>query len=469
MFRDKQSHKKRRGEINMKKLLSILGAVGIVASSASTVVACGPKKTFSDIFLITDTGKVNDKSFNESGYNGGNNFVKTALGKSENVSYVEPSDETSMKSSYAQAVGKGAKSLILPGFQHQGNTAQIQKALGDDKSAVFLDGDTNQQANIIGLKYKADISGFEAGLASAIWFFQNNKDANELKMATYGGLANPVAVTSYMSGFLAAIDGFNTLMKNETFKNTFFKDDTRETLTVSRVDSQKSITADNDKSWFTGSFDAGAGKDISDTLLSGGAQIVFPVAGPQTLDTLAAIKESGKTAYVDGVDTDQVLSYSEYKNSFITSGLKALVGSTEVALAHTKEYKDSIKQDKLEELAHEGNIELTDIAFVDGKTDEDITDATKIKELQAAGSDWDGLEAWFGGDIAHDGNNKLSGDLYNQIKDFLTGNGIDLSKASAEFFKSVQIDGTTSATLLGTDYINTWLTNAGITGSSENN
>ncbi|KAJ3616967.1 hypothetical protein Zmor_008909 [Zophobas morio] len=213
----------------MKKLLSILGAVGIVASSASTVVACGGvkeipfdsyKDDYSDIGLITDTGKTNDKSFNESGYNAGNNFAKQFKADFKEISVTQPGSLSELSTSYAKSIKSGVNTLILPGFQHQTYVPKISKLMGEHRSAVFLDGDTNGQNNVIGLNYKSDISGFYAGFASIIEFFNlhadENKNAmNTLKLATFGGIANPVAVTPYMAGFLAAIDAFDNLMSSQ--------------------------------------------------------------------------------------------------------------------------------------------------------------------------------------------------------------------------------------------------------------
>ncbi|KAJ3636312.1 hypothetical protein Zmor_008847 [Zophobas morio] len=216
----------------MKKLLSILGAVGIVASSASTVVACGPKvkeipfdkyNYGKDLGLITDTGKINDKSFNQSGFEAGNDFVKALDSKNGEITKIEPETLSDIKTSYSKIIkNNGVNTLILPGFQHQDYISTASKIMGAHRSAVFLDGDTNGTSNVIGLKYKADISGFYAGIASIIEYFQLNKSDTIVKLATFGGIANPVAVTSYMTGFMASIDGFNELMKNDTFKRTFF-------------------------------------------------------------------------------------------------------------------------------------------------------------------------------------------------------------------------------------------------------
>lgn len=461
----------------MKKLLSILGSFGIVASSASTAVACGgvkeiPFKEYNygkDIGLITDTGKTDDKSFNQSGYEAGNDFVKSLDASNKDIVKVEPNTLSEIKTSYSKIIrDNNVNTLILPGFQHQDYIKTASKLMGDKRSAVFLDGDTNGTSNVIGLKYKADISGFYAGIASIIEYFQLNTSDSTVKLATFGGIANPVAVTSYMSGFMASIDAFNILVNDTTFYNTFFGSTTKSglgegerTLSAKRVGFQKTAPSkDDDASWFTNSFAAGDAKQISDKLVGDakkGGLVVFPVAGPQTADVLAAIAGKNKM-YVAGVDTDQVTQYTDYGDKFLTSGLKDLKGSTEIALAHTVEYKDKINQTALEAMATAQGINMNNMSFVDGTTDEAVTDAAKIAELKAAGSDWDKYEVWFDGSFAHGGNNKVTDNLHDSVIKYFDGK--TLSAASKNFLdKAADSD---SKSLLAQGTLDQWLKDAGI-------
>lgn len=57
----------------------------------------------------------------------------------------------------------------------------------------------------------------------------------------------------------------------------------------------------------SGSFDANAQQAVtlSGNLLSQGAKVIFPVAGPQTQLVLAAVTQSKNNAMVVGVDTAQ--------------------------------------------------------------------------------------------------------------------------------------------------------------------
>src|SRR5699024_11107221 len=131
----------KRRIIYMKKLLSTLSVIMIITSSASSVVSCsgvkaipfrGYKTDGSDISLITDTGKKNDHSFNESTLNAGNAFVDVLNNvKNSSIHAVEPGNNSELKSAYALTIKKGANHLLLPGFQQQENVTRVSKLLGE--------------------------------------------------------------------------------------------------------------------------------------------------------------------------------------------------------------------------------------------------------------------------------------------------------------------------------------------------
>lgn len=83
---------------------------------------------------------------------------------------------------------------------------------------------------------------------------------------------------------------------------------------------------------FTNSFAPGDATALSSTYLDKGAQIIVSVAGPQTADTIGAIKEAGKVgkAYVIGPDTDQSLAYDP--EVVLGSMMKGITASTVGAL-----------------------------------------------------------------------------------------------------------------------------------------
>ncbi|WP_425380091.1 BMP family ABC transporter substrate-binding protein [Spiroplasma endosymbiont of Stenodema calcarata] len=343
----------------MKKLLSFLTAATLITTSSISLVACAKKYTFdSDIWVITDAGTITDASFNESAWDGASKYVisqKEAKTPPEDwkksnwrASYFEPASQTpsDFKSAYVTANIAGAKTLILPGFVH-GNT--IGWAAAVTKNIIYIDGSSKNihlemdatkplATNIIGITYEAESSGFFAGIATALWLNANqDRYPSGLKIASYGGMDNPGAVSNYMWGFVVAADIFNTIINNNTFPKLFeIKSDilkqvqkmNSEVTTLQPIGKVQNVVKANE-SWFSQSFEAGHGKDISDELLSRGASIIFPVAGPQTQDTIDRIKYNKSTTKVIGVDTEQSKIYGDI---IVTSALKEISTSTSEAL-----------------------------------------------------------------------------------------------------------------------------------------
>ncbi|MCA9972982.1 MAG: BMP family ABC transporter substrate-binding protein, partial [Anaerolineales bacterium] len=73
---------------------------------------------------------------------------------------------------------------------------------------------------------------------------------------------------------------------------------------------------------FTGNFEStDDGKTLGETLISEGADIIMPVAGPVGLGTAAAAREAGNV-YIVGVDTDWTVSAADFADITLTSVLK---------------------------------------------------------------------------------------------------------------------------------------------------
>ena len=88
---------------------------------------------------------------------------------------------------------------------------------------------------------------------------------------------------------------------------------------------------------FTGSFDAGKGTDIAASLVNDGAQMILPVAGPQTGDVAGIIASTGNKGKVFsfGVDVDQSKVYNP--DYFLGSAIKGLYVSDAFALSELAE------------------------------------------------------------------------------------------------------------------------------------
>ena len=74
------------------------------------------------------------------------------------------------------------------------------------------------------------------------------------------------------------------------------------------------------------------GKTDAQTLMSQGADVIFPVAGSVGLGAAAAVKQAGGSNYMEWVDTDGCVSVPQYCSLFLTSVTKGITTSVSDAV-----------------------------------------------------------------------------------------------------------------------------------------
>ena len=255
----------------------------------------GKLKDWKSILAVDGPGSnVNDKSFNESAYAGMLESSITSIIKLYNDGTANSSDPSSTKpgektnKSFTQMYrALNPKTLIVAtGFLH---VAPLNSDLTsiNGKAVILIDGDV-KAANIASVTYKSHQSGFMAGYMSGIYLnkkYETFKDGG-LKVGTFGGM-NIEGVTPFMMGFQNGIKYFNA-NKGEYKHNIDFIDN------GGKAD------------YFSGNFNSGQGKTIAENLIGKGADLIFPVAGPQTLDVVEKLKEAKNTkTKIVGVDVAQ--------------------------------------------------------------------------------------------------------------------------------------------------------------------
>jgi basic membrane protein A and related proteins len=124
------------------------------------------------------------------------------------------------------------------------------------------------------------------------------------KLGTFGGVKLPT-VTIFMDGFSQGVDYYNKQKSTD--------------VQVLGWDAAKQ------DGQFTGDFDdIKGGQRTAEGLISQGADIVFPVAGPAGLGALQAAKASGGKVNAIWVDTDGCVSAETYCSNIITSVNKVM-------------------------------------------------------------------------------------------------------------------------------------------------
>ncbi|WP_342261047.1 BMP family ABC transporter substrate-binding protein [Spiroplasma endosymbiont of Notiophilus biguttatus] len=342
----------------MRKIFTAFSSISLSIIMVLPIIACNSQFNNPNIYritVVTDGHTINDASFNESSYNAALKF-KQEFNDWTHSDYVDPQyknkkvevswdnpqliNTDDLMTSYNKAVFINSKVIIASGFLHHNALVKAQNTILKHKvKFIFIDGDTpnkevpKSNKQLAGLLYKAEQSGFLAGLAGAIWLTAHANQyggLDNLKMSTYGGLDIP-AVTNYMYGYYWAIQFFNNKSKNKEAEEKLISwvkilnSDFKEPLP-----NIKFITSGTQ---FSGDFTQGSkgSQAINDDLARQKTNIIFPVAGPQTEDTLSSLKKSGQGKII-GVDTDQQLQYPQSADRFITSAEKDLISSIKLML-----------------------------------------------------------------------------------------------------------------------------------------
>ncbi len=242
-----------------------------------------------DMYLITDLGTIDDKSFNQGSYEGLNRYAQE-VGLSA-AKYLRPQGEGDQvyKAAIDQAVQAGAKVIVTPGFLFQAAVYEAQtqypdvKFIAVDFEPANADFDVNVADNTVSLLYREEQSGFLAGYAAV-------KDGFT-KLGFMGGMAVP-AVINFGYGYLSGAEY-----------------------------AAKELGVDVEvKYHYTGVFEAKPEiQTLAASWYNDGTEIIFSCGGGIWSSVDSAAKQAeGK--YLIGVDSDQ-MGDSEL---IVTSAMKAL-------------------------------------------------------------------------------------------------------------------------------------------------
>ena len=303
---------------------SITRALALVGAGALTLAACGtaPEETAggggggsdaggagSDYkaCMVSDAGGWDDKSFNESSYNG-------LLAAEENLGIQKQTAESTSDSDFApninNMVTEGCDLIITVGFllaPATGAAAQANEGTDFaivDSTAQDADGNPIELDNVKPLEFDTAQAAFLAGYLAAGM-------TETGKVATYGGMDIPT-VTIFMDGYVDGVAHYNETHDSDV-----------EVLGWNKESQQGSIV---------GTFeDQSKGKAVSDEFYNAGADIVMPVAGPVGAGTLASAKEGDdrKVIWVDADGYETNSSDPEAQAVILTSVMKEMTVGVE--------------------------------------------------------------------------------------------------------------------------------------------
>lgn len=262
---------------------------------------------------VTDTGGVDDRSFNETAF-AGLEEAGEELGFEATV--LESQSEADYESNINALMGQECDLIVTVGFLLGDATAAAAEANPDQNFAIvdfdFFDADAGEDIefeNVRELTFSTDQAAFLAGYVAAA-------TTESGVVGTYGGINIPT-VTIFMKGFEAGID--------------FYNEETGSDVQL------EGWSTEADEGLFTGDFeDQAKGRATTDQLLDAGADIIMPVAGPVGLGSIEAVEAAGGNARLIWVDTDGCVSVADSCDLFLTSVMKNMdvaVRDTTVAAA----------------------------------------------------------------------------------------------------------------------------------------
>jgi basic membrane protein A len=239
--------------------------------------------------LVTDVGKLSDKSFNFDSYNGVLDAqADTSLGVSGKA--IESSVESDYSKNIQTFIDQKYCMVVTVGFKLGDATIKAARA-NPNVGFVMVDfgdyaelGKVSHPGNLLGIGFREDQPGFLAGALAGLLTKTN-------VIGAVAGLKTVPPVVRYVEGYAAGAKFTNPKVK-----------------VLSIYQPESGAKDFNDPDW---------GKQQGVTFIGQGADVLFGVGGNTGNGALVAAKEAGKMCV--GVDVDQYISYPDVASCLITS------------------------------------------------------------------------------------------------------------------------------------------------------
>ncbi len=239
----------------------VLGACGAKPSTSATSPGTSAASTTNfKACMVTDTGGIDDRSFNASAWAGMQAAQKDGKAK---VSFVQSKSESDYAPNITQLSSQKCDLIVtVGGLMGQATTDAAKKSTTQHFAIVDSNGNGT---NVQGLQFNTAQGAFEAGYLAAGY-------SKTGKVATYGGLKiSPVTI--YMDGFWEGVQYYNQ-KKGKSVQVLGWSE-----------------TAQNGS--FAGSFtDQSQGQQLATNFIQQGADVIFPVAGGTGLGSAASTPRS---------------------------------------------------------------------------------------------------------------------------------------------------------------------------------
>jgi basic membrane protein A len=281
------------------------GASPAPSASTSASGAAGDFKAC----MVSDSGGFDDRSFNQTSYKG---MTDAASELGIQTGQVESTSTSDFARNIQSMVDANCNVVVTVGFLLSDDTLAAAKKNPDVDFAIVDNNDPEAYKGVENLKpliFNTAQSSFMAGYLAA-------GTSQTGKVGTFGGIKIPT-VTIFMDGFAQGVEYYNS-QKNADVQVLGWDTDKQDGQFVGDFEDQK------------------GGQRTAENLISQGADIVLPVAGPAGIGALQAAKASGGKVNAIWVDTDGCVSAETYCSNIVSSVYKGM----DVAVA------DAIKASK---------------------------------------------------------------------------------------------------------------------------
>ena len=256
--------------------------------------------------MVTDTGGINDKSFNQSAWAAMQQVAAT--NPNVTVKYLQSTSQSDYVPNINSFIAEKCGIIVTNGFL-MGTVTQTAAAKNPAVHFSIIDYSYSPVIkNIDALVFDTSQDGFLGGYLAAGM-------SKTGKVATFGGMKLPT-VTIYMDGFWDGVQAYNA--KHHT---------NVQVLGWNEQTQNGSFTGD-----FTNQT---KGQTVTQTFISEGADVIFPVAGNVGLGAAKAVQQAdsaGGHAAMLWVDTDGCVNAPQYCKYFISSVTKGIVAAVKTAV-----------------------------------------------------------------------------------------------------------------------------------------
>ncbi len=261
--------------------------------------------------LVTDTGGVDDQSFNQSAWEGVQKAMEQGFADPEST-FLESDSEEDWQPNIDVFIAQGCEHIVTVGFLLGGVTA-INAIAHPEITWTMVDNILSDEnfvplnlENVRELMYQTDQAAFAAGyLAAGV--------TKTGIVGTYGG-ANIPTVSIFLDGFTRGVAHYNEVKGTDVVVLGW------------DVEAQDGV--------FTGSFtDLVLARDTADSLFQEGVDIIIPVGGPINLPAGDAIIAGGLDAAIIGVDSDAFFAMDQqYADLWLTTVEKNILDLVALAV-----------------------------------------------------------------------------------------------------------------------------------------